>query len=386
MHRLVLNWNSGISVEVFRLVLTEGVVCPGLRDLELRANFDTLPFYRLLVSPKLTSLSLEYSTFFTESLEEELSIIQPVIMGLDTSPLRKLRLQWWGMPTEPNRQMESVASSAVLRCGSALEKLAIYSPLSDVAVQHIMQLPNLDTWYAVSGPPRTPDLQISDIFPRLEHLSLASQESLEWLTLFTAISRHIPSGQNSHSPPGRGAVQRLGRLVISLRVPIDAVLMSPIMQFRGLISLKLTSTCSLMRGCAFRLTDDNIVEIATALPNLEVAILGLVCSANSCQTTVASLVSFYTCCRDLERLEIHFNTINLRNDLESASADPRLDSLPLLRTRDTFYLSLSDAPYTISEDDVVLVLKSFRGIFSSPIHIVGINASWKELNLKLQEI
>ena len=386
MRRLVLNWQSGTPEEVFRLGSTEGVVCPRLQDLDLRANFDTLPFYRLLLSPKLTSLSLTYSSSFIElePLEEELPIIQPVIMALDTFPLQRLRLRL-NISRAAGRQMEPVISSAVLRCGPALKNLAIFSPLSDAAVQHIMQLPNLDTWHTASGPPRTPDLSMSNIFPRLDHLLLTSKASLEWLVLFTTTTHRISSGQNSHSWPSRGPLRRLGRLVVSLTVPIDVVLMSPIVQFRGLISLRLTSTCSLIRGCAFRLTDDNIVEIATALPNLEVAILGLVCSANSCQTTVASLISFYTCCRDLERLEIHFNTTNLRNDLESVSADPRLDSLPSLWTRNTFYLSLSDAPYTTDEDDVVPVVKGFRRIFPSPTHIVGNSTCWKGLNLRLRD-
>ena len=144
MRRLVLNWQSGTPEEVFRLGSTEGVVCPRLQDLDLRANLDTLPFYRLLLSPKLTSLSLTYSSSFIElePLEEELPIIQPVIMGLDTFPLQRLRLRL-NISRAAGRQMEPVISSAVLRCGPALKNLAIFSPLSDAAVQHICNFPIL---------------------------------------------------------------------------------------------------------------------------------------------------------------------------------------------------------------------------------------------------
>ena len=368
---------------------TEGIVCPRLWDLDFKADPYTLPFYRLFLSPTLTKLSLIYSSFCNQSPEEELSIIQPAIVGLDTFPLRDLRLQWF-VHSDASRQMESVASSAVLRCGPALKKLYISSPFSDTAVQHIMQLPNLDTWYAMTGPPRIPDLSRSGIFSRLEHLWLVSESSLAWLTFFTTTARRTSLGQNPHTPSDHGPVPRLSNLRILPTVLIDAAFISPIILLRELTSLKLSSACSSRSTaapiCAFSLTDDNIAEVATALPHLEVAVLGIVCSANSCKTTVTSLVTFSTHCRNLERLEIHFNTTNLRNELESVSTDPRLESLPPLRTRDIFHLSLSSAPYTINEDDVIPVLKGFRRIFPSLTEIRGIGTSWVELNLRLQEL
>ena len=381
------NFGVHISPEVFRLVslcLAEMVMCPGLRDLDLVANSDILPFYRLFLSPKLTGFSLNYSSSLLEPPEEVLSIIQSMVMGLDTFPLQHLRLLL-GVPEEASRQIEPLVSSAVLRCRSALEGLIISSPLSDAAVQHIMQLPNLGMWDAVSGPPKTSHLPLSDIFPRLNDLSLVSEASLEWLTFLTKTTRRILPGQNFHSPLDWGRIQRFRRLVVYPPVPIDSIFMTPIMQFRGLVLLRLKPACSHSGGCAFRLTDNNIAEITTALPRLEVAILGAACSANSCRTTVASLVSFSTRCRHLKYLKVHFNMTNLRSGLESVSADPRLDNLPSSRTRGNFHLSLLGAPYTISEDDVVPVLKGFRRIFPSLTEIEG-EDDWGELSLMLQEV
>jgi hypothetical protein len=229
-------------------------------------------------------------------------------------------------------------------------------------------------------PLRTPGLPLPDIFPRLDYLALAEEVILEWLTFLTTTTRRTSLRQNSHPSLNRGPIQRLGGLLSFPGAPINALFMSPIMLFRGLIFLRLASACSITGGCAFGLTDDDIAEIATALPHLGEAVLGTVCSANSCRTTVASLVSFSTRCRNLEVLEIHFNTANLRNDLESVSADPRLDDLPSLRTCDIFSLSLSNAPYTINEDDVVPVLKGLRRIFPSLTEISG-SSAWKELDL-----
>ena len=376
-----------VTKEVFHLVsfgLSGGVVFPELRELDWKANHDTLPFYRLFLSPKLSFLSLWFSTS-PESLERDLSMVESAVMELGTLPLQYLYLRWLN-PEAGNRQMESVASSAVLRCGTTLMRLSTFSPLSDAAVQHIMRLPNLTSLSTASRPPRTSDLPLSAIFPRLDRISLAGEDSLEWITFFTTTARRISSGQSSHSPLKHEPIERLRELRIASKSIIDAAFMSRIIQFRGLTSLKLPSACYTGNGCGFKLTDNDIAEIAAALPRLEVAVLGDACNANSCQTTVASLVSLSTQCRHLNWLEIHFNTTNLWNDLNSVSADPRLDSLPTLRASNNFLLFLACAPCTIDEDDIVPVLRGFRRIFPSLAQIRGFDDLWKRLNSRLPEV
>ena len=170
MRRLFLHRGDWIPKEVFywmSLSLSGGVVCPELRDLEWKADYNTLPFHRLLLSPKLEALSLTYSHIRSESPERVLSTLRSVVMGLDTFHLRRLRLHWW-ISGEAGEEMASAASSAALRCGPALEKSWTFPPLSDAAVQHTMHLPNLSTWDTVSGPPRTPNLTLSQFVRKRE--------------------------------------------------------------------------------------------------------------------------------------------------------------------------------------------------------------------------
>ena len=388
MCRLALHdyGENRVTREVFHLMslgLSGGVVFPELRELDWKANHDTLPFYRLFLSPKLSILSLWFSTS-PESLERDLSMVESAVMGLDPFPLQFLYLRWLG--PEAGRQMESVASSVVLRCGTALEDLSTFSPLSDAAVQHIMQLPNLNSLSTASTPPRTSDLPLSAIFPRLNRISLVEEDSLGWLTFFTTTTRRISSGQGSHPPLKYGPVEKLRELTIVPKAIIDAAFMSRIIHFRELTFLKLKSACYTGNGCAFNLTDDDIAEIAAALPRLEMTVLGRACDANSCQTTVASLVSLSTHCKNLRFLNIHFNTANLRNDLDSLLGDPQFGSLPTLRTSDNFHLDLSSTPYPFSEDDIIPVLRGFRRIFPSLTRISGIKAFWKQLELRLLEV
>ena len=213
----------------------------------------------------------------------------------------------------------------------------------------------------MDGPPRVSDLHLSNTFPQLETLELITEESLEWIPFFGAISRHASSSQ----PSDRRPVQKLIVLESCAEIPVDATFMSPIMQFRGLAKLWLNSSCSNANGCTFSLTDDDFAEIAIALPRLKDATFGGVCHANSCRTTVSSLLSLSTHCKDLEELEIHFNTTNLLGDLTSILEDLRLRGEHLLPKCRLWWLGVRNAPLQIRVEDCGLVAAGFLGIFSS---------------------
>ena len=194
------------------------------------------------------------------------------------------------------------------------------------------------------------------------------------------------SFRTSGQPSNRGPGQRLIALNSLAEAPTDAASVSPVTAFHGLVDLLLGSPCSRTRGCAFNLTDDNIAEIATALPRLRNASFGRVCSANSCRTTVSSLVSLSTRCKKLSFLEIHFNTMNLRGDLESASADPRPGNSPGFPERSDFSLSLGIAPISTSDEDIGPVLTGFLTIFGSLDKISGYTTGQRKLSLRLDEM
>ena len=165
-------------------------MCPGLRDLALRADPETLPFHRRLISQKLTSFTLTFSPSFLKSMEEQLSIIQPVITRLDTFPLQRLRVHLY-IP-EACIQTESVVSLAVLRCGPALKALAMDSPLSNAALRHIMQLPNLDAWHSEWA---TEDAQSVTI----QHLP-PTQPSVASIGSIIGVAHLLHDNRTSHSP------------------------------------------------------------------------------------------------------------------------------------------------------------------------------------------
>ena len=361
-----------------------GIVCPGLRNLTWAAQSYTLPFYRLFISPHLTAFSFQYTHFRGRDPDEVLSNLAPMIAELQTSSLQSFQVDLSINTALTLTNLDSALSSAVLRCGSSLTTLTMSVPLSDAAVQHIMQLPKLTTWTTTNGLPRVSDSSPPDAFPTLKSLELHTKVSIGWIPFFVANARRSSSGRSAHIPPNRGPDQQLTTLICRAGAPVDAAFISNIMLFHGLVHLELDSSCSSGGGCAFGLADDNVAEIATALPNLTDATFGDVCATNSCRTTVCSLLFLSTRCKNLEFLEIHFNTTNLRDDLESMPENPRLRDLRAFPRCQLRRFSATNAPLWMHPEDYVPVATGFLDIFPSLYEVYGTAAGWDGLNSNFQ--
>ena len=173
-------------------------------------------------------------------------------------------------------------------------------------------------------------------------------------------------------------------------VDIDTSFVSTIQCFRSLVDLHVDVRCSSEDGsdeCIFKLNDDNITELAMALTQLESLILGRQCAENICLTTVACLLPISVhCSSKLRRLEIHFNTTNIVNDLRNISEDPRFQQL---RSRPKCPLTSLHAnwiPLELHESDLEIVAKGMVDIFPSLTDCKGIEKSWNELSWKITDL
>jgi hypothetical protein len=387
MRRLYFGSDSRVPEAVLRLIslnLLNEIVFPGLWGLSWIAESYSLPFYRLFISPHLTAFTFICPPFGGHP-DEVVSNFTSMIAELQTSSLRSLQVDFYHYAAQNSIDLNSAVSSAVLRCGSSLTTLSAPLSISDAAVQHIMQLPELTSWTTVNGPPRVSDSSPSDAFSKLETLRLHTEASVGWVPFFGASARRASSGRSAYTPPSRGSGQQLTTLVCRVRVSVDATFISHIAQFHGLVNLTLRSSCSDKGRCTFGLTDDDIAEVATALPNLVNATFGDVCTANSCQTTVYSLLFLSTRCKGLDFLEIHFNTTNICDDLTSMPGNPRLRDFRALPRCQLDGLEVSHAPLQIQAEDCGPVATGFLDIFPSLRVIIGVATEWDGLNLKLSE-
>ena len=246
-------------------------------------------------------------------------------------------------------------------------------PISDAAAQHIMPFPSLVLWSMRSGPPEKFDLSQFDAFPDLK---LCTETSLRWFPPLGAALRCIPPGQTSYD---RGPIPKLIPLVTT--PVVNSAFMSPIMLFYGLEELILESPCPIVDECAFNLKDDDVAKATPALPNLEYAAFGRVCRADSCKTTVFSLLFPSVRCKKLRSLEIHFNVGNLRDDLEWISENPRLRDLCVLSRCQIGSWGVSKAPLRSTEEDYERLAAGFPFIFPGFRRIGGI--SWNKLSSRL---
>ena len=322
-----------------------GFMCPQLRKV-LWETTKHRTFNNLFVSSRLTKFTFSYDGDNIEVLAD----LASVMAELQVPSLQSLGITN-PIPEDPIlTSLTTALSSAILRCGPSLASIVVCVPLTDAAVRHIMQLPELTTLDMPNGPPDICLFPL-DAFPKLESIRLSTIETLKWFPFFKANTHHTSLDW------------------------VGAAFLSSVMPFRGLEVLCLKLTCSTAGGCGFGLTDGDVEAMATALPNLVYLDLGEVCSANSCKTTVASLLIISICCKDLDYLGIHFRTENLLRDFESMSNNPCFRNSSRLSKCGLRSLFLDSAPLG-AEKDYEQVARVFISIFPSVHWIKGIEPGW----------
>ena len=161
---------------------------------------------------------------------------------------------------------------------------------------------------------------------------------------------------------------------------IDPSFTSVIKTFRNLIYLDVTTACHDSQ-CIFNLNNDDVAELAMALPRLEFLLLGYLCDKNTCATTVACLLQLSVHCARLESLEIHFNTTNIVDDLKNVSEDPRFQELHSLQKCALSCLDVHTLPLTLDKSEFKTVACGMTAIFPNLERCDG----WGELGCALVE-
>lgn len=369
MHKLVLNWGICITTRALsRLSYYSpgGVLCPNLEQLIWEFDWSHLPLFytRLFFSPSLKHITLSTSFISPTLRPEVLGPLTEAVSCLPTS-LEYLSLVC-GLGGEPLR---GAISSFVCRSGSSLRSFGSSEPLSEAAFNHLMQLPNLRSW-AVYEPLRTlPPAP----FPSLEELRLGPG-GLPWLHLLAA--HGDDQTRDGLAPPpamlNTNVKATLKILNLPRNTPVDPMLLSLISSFRNLVTLCVENYyCNKEGSCVFRLTDDDVENLAVTLPSLVSLQLGRVCNSNACHTSLSSLLSVSIHCLGLELLEIHFTTQAIVDNIQRLlDEDPGRDK-PRCKLRS---LLVGYLPLQVCREDVGKVaiglayifpcLKKISGVFS----------------------
>ena len=330
-----------------------------LQDLSWCITEFNLPYVDLFkFSPRLKRIYIR-TAWSWKHTGIPLRILPTLVSTLPTSSLERILVGAcdWRMPWA---HLKDSFSSIVLRCGSSFTEYDSPVPLSNAALEYLIQLPRLRTWRIHGPPPTYPTSYLPFIFPPLREPTLGEGVALGWLPPLgrleddAAIAQGVKPLSKAREPLEILNVQDISG------INIGASSVSTIQYFRNLAHLDVESCCRDRDGrgqCIFKLNNDNVTELAMALTQLESLLLGSACSENTCLTTVACLLPISVHCNKLKKLEIHFNATNIVDDFKNILEDPRFQQLRSLPRCSLAYLDVRQMPLSLDDSGSEIVAK-----------------------------
>jgi len=362
---------------------------PALQDLYWCISESNLLCADLFFSPHLKRIRIRVSWPWNNTAPPlgAPSTLASIISALPTSSLERISV-YTDHQTMLWAHLKDSFSSTILRCGPSFTECDSPVPLSDAALDHLIHLPRLHTWY-IHGSPPTYSTSLPLVFPPLRELTLKKGAACGWLPLLRRLEGGASTAQCVTPLSKAKESLKFLRVEDMTGINIDPYFVSTIRCFWNLVRLDVKDCCHREHDnsqCNFKLNDNNITELTMALTQLESLVLGYPCSKNICLTTIACLLPISVHCSKLEKLEIHFNTTNIVNDFKNILEDPRFQRLRSLPKCPLAYLDVYRIPLSLDEPGFEIVAKGMTDIFPSLIDCDGIEESWSELSGKITNL
>ena len=354
---------------------------PSLQDLSWRITETNLPHIDLFFSPCLKSFFFYpgWSWKHTGLPPNFLPALTSVVLALPTSSLERIS----GQTGHPWGYFKDSFSSIVLRCGPSFTEYDSQIPLSDAAMNHLIQLPHLHTLCMYSPPPDYSTTSLPLIFPPLKKLTLGESAAYGWLSLLGRLASTSQGATRLSKTKGSLKVLQIRHIPDTL---IDSSFVSPIHHFRNLVDLDMNVYChGFSNQCVFKLNNDHVLELAMALTRVESLLLGRACFEGTCSTTIGCLLPISVHCPKLKDLEIHFNATNIVDDFKNTLEDPRLRRLRPLPRCPLTHLDVYQIPINLDEHGFETVLNGMTDIFPSLQSFGGMEPDWDELSRRLKD-
>ncbi|KAF9652134.1 hypothetical protein BDM02DRAFT_3183860 [Thelephora ganbajun] len=329
---------------------------PNLRGLTLWIYPPLLRFLPLFVSSRMSTFSISVyrdTPFDPKTVERD--YLAAVVAALPTS-LREftLRIDHAGLGSG---ELKEEVLLMIRRCGQTLVYLKIDVELPAVTIQRVMRLPNLRTWEVHRSllPATLTSCSEATYLPALRSLALSATNTYDWVIFLTS------------SYPTVDAVRStLTELNLNDHCAVDPILIAQICVFTNLTRLEVGWSCPEDR-CTFALADDDLSRLSLTLPRLEWLTLGHQCDKNTCRTTFRSLLFLSARCPRLTSILIHFNTMQITQDIRSLfeTTNPGIKELWDSPTRcqiETF--SVFETPLSLKgSDELDVVKRGFLNVF-----------------------
>ena len=385
MRQVRINERSNAVEETFcklRLGSPAGGWFPALQDLSWRITGSELPHTDLFFSPHLKRIYV-YTPWWWGSSDVSCSILAAIastISALPASTLQFLSVDVSSCDAPPAYFKDSL-SSVILRCGPSLMELTSMVPLSDAAVNHLIQLPHLQIWHIQGPPPTYSNSSLPLTSPPLVKVVLRGA-TRGWLSLFQRLEDNVSTRGVTPLSKAKNSLKTLDVEDTSGLI-IDVSFISPIQNLRNLVHFCVWSHEE-DDPCTFKLNDDDVAKLAMALPQLETLLLGNPCIENTCATTVTCLLQISVHCLKLKNLEIHFNTVDIVGDLKNISENPRFQQLRSSPRCTLSHLYVGGIPHVLDEAGVETVANGMIDIFPS-IECCG-GQHWDDISGRIAKI
>ena len=299
---------------------------------------------RQFLSPRLVSIIFKKRRWY-QPVDTSPTLASTIPL-LPLTHLEELRLECTPSPATPTH---TVLSKAIQRLHTCFKRLSTRSPLTDAAWEHLASLPKLKS-LRVSN---TPTAEISKsiphqlTFPALERVRIAADDRYQRWTILFPLLESSPLQQVSVSGlrirggdiPGQvtSAIlnaklqQSINYLSFTGLDPANFTFLSHLGPFRSLKTLKCNNWCQGSRQCVSPLTDLDIEQLASELPQLTTLRLGHRCGWNPHNVTIKSMISLSTHCLSLESLHLPCNLTRVSESIKTGTGvpDPRLETQSL---------------------------------------------------------
>ena len=395
------SWMRQVQIDVWRSLGEEtfnklrvnsppGGWFPALQRLSWTITEVNLPYADLFFSPYLERIFIRIPWPWDDTGVPPgvLPTLASTISTLPTSSLEWISVEDCHR-TLPWAHLKDSFSSIVLRCGSSFMGYDPPVPLSNAALDHLIQLPHLHTWRIHGPPPNYPASSLPLVFPPLKELTLGEGAACGWLPLLRRLEGGASTTQGV--TPLSKAKESLEVLKIEdiSGINIDTSSVRTIQHFRNLVDLDIDACCydeDDKGQCIFKLNNDDVTELAMALTQLESLLLGHPCFETTCLTTVACLLPISVHCNKLKKLEIHFNTTNIVDDFKNISGDPRFQQLRSLPRCSLACLDVYEMPLSLDESGFETVANGMIDIFPSLTFCRGHEQGWDELSREIANL
>lgn len=303
---------------------------------------------------------------------------------------------------------EEASSQLLMHCDPyRLRRYNVDSPLSLVALRHIIQLPSLEEFWLVIDSSRFLEFHLLDplpviVFPTLRLLDVEYKGDHTWLKLLPAADNPVLTSIYVECPGPEVAQfmeafkltadecrlqERLQEFRVRSKVEfrISPEIIAWTFSFKNLTSLKVLSECSSSVCRTFDLTDGNIDLLTRAMPRLQTLAIGETPCGIPSQITFKSLYAISHRCPGLTTLQIHFNpgefVTKVDTDREPAYAALGLSdpTPPLLNLCSVTTIDVGTIPVPSGENASHILALGLLGVFPRLEKLDFDDGDWEDI-------